>query len=298
MSEEKKNRHEQAEAKQELTGAKSVEKKEQPQDPREQGTAPEPPQAREEKQPAPAGDKAQPEQERQSRAEKTGDSQTEKLARERSAKPGPGARESTAAQVDANNTQRPPSKHPNQVGEGKRPAPRPRPAAARQPEPPPEPSPKQPWMDELVAAVKEACGQDAVEEGLINRLSKDLPTLVVPKDKLQQVARFLRDDPRYRFVILSDIAGVDYTTHMEAVYQLVSLEKRENLCIKVKTERDNPVIPSLTSLWTGANWMEREAYDLLGIRFEGHPDLRRIMLPEDWVGHPLRKDYDPYDVEV
>lgn len=74
-------------------------------------------------------------------------------------------------------------------------------------------------------------------------------------------------------------------------YHLSSLENKNSVTIKVKIPRNNPVIDSLTSLWAGANWQEREVYDLFGINFKGHPDLRRILLPEDWKGHPLRKDY-------
>ncbi|MNG35626.1 NAD(P)H-quinone oxidoreductase subunit J [compost metagenome] len=81
-------------------------------------------------------------------------------------------------------------------------------------------------------------------------------------------------------------------------YHLLSLPHKHEYCVKVKTDRDQPSIPSVTPVWATANWNEREVYDLLGIDFPGHPNLVRIMMPDDWVGHPLRKDYEPLDPEV
>lgn len=90
---------------------------------------------------------------------------------------------------------------------------------------------------------------------------------------------------------LHDLAGVDYGTHMEVVYQLSSLRGPQWLRIKAQIDREKPVIESATSLWPGANFMEREAYDMFGIQFKGHPDLRRIYMWDDFEGYPLRKDY-------
>lgn len=117
----------------------------------------------------------------------------------------------------------------------------------------------------------------------------------VPAAELSDLARFVRDDPRLQFNFLSSISAVDYLEKgFEVVYHLVSLpEGRRKLILKVTPagDRENPEVPSVTQVWPTADWHEREAYDLMGIRFTGHPDLRRILLREDWVGHPLRKDY-------
>lgn len=97
---------------------------------------------------------------------------------------------------------------------------------------------------------------------------------------------------------LRNVSGTDQETHLEVAYHMLSLETKQDYCFKVKTEREAAAIPSVTPVWPTANWNEREIYDLLGIHFHGHPDLRRIMMPDDWVGHPLRKDYEPFDPEV
>lgn len=107
-----------------------------------------------------------------------------------------------------------------------------------------------------------------------------------------EVATFLRDDPELRFDYLALLTGVDRLDEgFEVVVHLTSLPKSLRLILRTRVAREEPTCPSLTGVWAGANWHEREAYDLLGIRFEGHPDLRRILMREDWVGHPLRKDY-------
>lgn len=107
------------------------------------------------------------------------------------------------------------------------------------------------------------------------------------------VAEFLRQDPEMRFDWLSCLSGVDYPAdgRLCVVYDLWSSEKRHMFAVKVFCPRDNPHVPTVCDLWRAAEWHEREAWDLLGIVFDGHPDLRRILCPDDWVGHPLRKDY-------
>jgi NADH-quinone oxidoreductase subunit C len=85
---------------------------------------------------------------------------------------------------------------------------------------------------------------------------------------------------------------------MEVVYHMISLVSKREVAVKVKTERDGASVYSATPVWATANWNEREIFDLLGIDFPGHPDMRRIMMPDDWVGYPLRKDYEPLDSEV
>jgi NADH-quinone oxidoreductase subunit C len=86
-------------------------------------------------------------------------------------------------------------------------------------------------------------------------------------------------------------SGVDWRDRFEVVYHLSSLRFPTKAAVRVSVNRDDPVMPAMANLWPGFNWHEREVYDLFGVRFEGHPDLRRILLPEDWVGYPLRKDY-------
>jgi NADH-quinone oxidoreductase subunit C len=119
-------------------------------------------------------------------------------------------------------------------------------------------------------------------------------TLVIPRAHLRKAADFLRSDPQLGFTFLSDVTGVDrfpVEPRFELNYHLMSLSRRERLRLKVRVSSDDPVVESVTPVWEGANWHEREVFDLLGVRFEGHPDLRRILLPENWEGHPLRKDY-------
>ena len=118
-------------------------------------------------------------------------------------------------------------------------------------------------------------------------------TIVVKKEDMVTLCTFLRDDPDLSFNFLSDLCGVDYLgrkPRFDVVYHLYSLDKNHRLRLKVKVEEGESV-PSVTCVWNTANWHEREVFDLLGIEFDGHPDLRRIVLPEDWDGHPLRKDF-------
>jgi NADH-quinone oxidoreductase subunit C/D len=128
------------------------------------------------------------------------------------------------------------------------------------------------------------------EEGL------DQPTLRVARAVLPEVARRLRDDPRTRFDLLLDLCGVDYpgrTKRFEVVYHLYSLPRGERLRLKVALSEDDPRLPSVLPVWAAADWFEREAWDLFGIVFEGHPKLRRLLTHEAFRGHALRKDYDP-----
>jgi len=118
-------------------------------------------------------------------------------------------------------------------------------------------------------------------------------TIVVKKKDIVSLCSFLRDDPQLCFNFLSDLCGVDYperALRFEVVYNLYSIERNHRVRLKVQV-KEGESVPSVTSVWSTANWHEREVFDLFGIRFDGHPDLRRILLPEDWVGHPLRKDF-------
>ncbi|MEM0150166.1 MAG: NADH-quinone oxidoreductase subunit C [Thermoplasmata archaeon] len=111
--------------------------------------------------------------------------------------------------------------------------------------------------------------------------------ILVNKESLIEHLKDLKEKG-YNYLVL--MSAVDYIDYREVVYHLSSYMENKIIVLKVRTKDD--VLPSATSLWASANWFEREIYDLMGIKFEGHPDLRRIFLPEGWVGHPLRKDYD------
>lgn len=114
---------------------------------------------------------------------------------------------------------------------------------------------------------------------------------VATPDRLPDVMAFLRDDLRLEFDLLHDLAGLDQKDCTEVVYHLTSLPKRHWLCVKVAVPRLAGIVPTVAHLWKTAIWHERECYDLFGVRFAGNPDLRRILLPDDWEGHPLLKDY-------
>lgn len=118
------------------------------------------------------------------------------------------------------------------------------------------------------------------------------PFLTIRREKIVDVCRWLRDDPELNFNYLSCVSGVDDTKTFWSIYHLYSIPKNQNAVLKVDCSKEDPWVPSVCAVWPTANWHEREAYDLYGIRYDGHPDLRRILLPEDWDGHPLRKDYD------
>jgi NADH-quinone oxidoreductase subunit C len=115
----------------------------------------------------------------------------------------------------------------------------------------------------------------------------------VPAGRLLEICAALRDEAPFHLDYCSFVSAVDRPADgaMEAVYHLYSMEARHELMLKVRVPRDAPKVPSVARIWSGANWHERETYDLFGVEFEGHPDLRRIMMTEDWAGHPLRKDY-------
>ena len=123
----------------------------------------------------------------------------------------------------------------------------------------------------------------------------DQPTWVVRREVLADLARDLRDDPESRFDLLLDLCGVDYPDRedrFEAVYHLYSLPRAERLRLKVPLAEADPALPSLIDVWKAADWFEREAYDMFGLTFDGHPNLRRILTHEAFRGHALRKDYD------
>ena len=141
---------------------------------------------------------------------------------------------------------------------------------------------------------------DAIEESIFE---SGHPHARVLPDRWPEVARFLRDDPRLKLNLLRSISALDLLADdkLACVYDLMSVPMDEptslitttfEFAIRVVVDRNDPVIPSVADIWPAADWHEREAYDLMGIRFSNHPDLRRILCPDDWEGHPLRKDYE------
>jgi NADH-quinone oxidoreductase subunit C len=119
------------------------------------------------------------------------------------------------------------------------------------------------------------------------------PWFKVDGAAIVEVCRFLRDDEALKFEVLSDLTALDWPKEekIQVVYHLYSYSYKQQIVLKVDLPRDNPKLATLEGVWKVANWFEREVYDLFGVIFENHTDLRRIMLPEDWAGFPLRKDY-------
>ncbi|MEJ2695248.1 MAG: NADH-quinone oxidoreductase subunit C [Candidatus Sulfobium sp.] len=133
------------------------------------------------------------------------------------------------------------------------------------------------------------------EEVLDVREFRGQVSVTLRKDRILDVCRHLHDSPDLFCDYLVDVCGVDYLgrkeKRFEVVYHLYSIRHRHSVRLKAEVPEQDAEIDSVTSIWAGANWHEREAFDLYGITFKGHPDHRRILLPEDWEGHPLRKDY-------
>jgi NADH-quinone oxidoreductase subunit C len=150
-------------------------------------------------------------------------------------------------------------------------------------------------IDLLSRALPGAAGRiEAAESG------DGMPTIVVPRELLVETSRALRDEPALRFALLADIVVVDYyprEPRYEVLYVLACLgvsgfgDAPKRLRMKVRVPNEDPALPSVAGVWPAANWAEREAYDLFGLQFDGHTDLRRILMPDDWEGHPMRKDY-------
>jgi NADH-quinone oxidoreductase subunit C len=140
-------------------------------------------------------------------------------------------------------------------------------------------------IERLRAALPNAVGGTSEFRGQLS--------VLVPRESLLEVARFLRDDPELSYTFLENLCGVDYLgrePRFEVVYHLLSFANRHRVCLKVGVPEQDASLPSLTPLWSAANWQEREAFDMFGLIFSGHPSLDRILMPEDWEGHPQRKD--------
>ena len=128
---------------------------------------------------------------------------------------------------------------------------------------------------------------------LENGASIDMPTIYVPAERLVDTCKALRELPSLNYQVLVEITAADYfprEPRFEVVYHLLSIANRTRLRLKVRVRHDGSV-PTVQSVWRGAGWLEREVWDMFGIFIEGHNDLRRLLMPEDWEGHPARKDY-------
>ena len=143
--------------------------------------------------------------------------------------------------------------------------------------------------EELLKKVK-----DNFRNGVLDAaLFRGEATVLVDRNVLRAVCSFLKTDPETRMNYLVDVLGVDYypaVPRFEVVYHFYSIPKKHRIRVKVKLS-DGETVPTVTDMWSGANWPEREAYDMFGIVFEGHPNLKRIYLADDWEGFPMRKDY-------
>jgi NADH-quinone oxidoreductase subunit C len=149
--------------------------------------------------------------------------------------------------------------------------------------------------DAILARLRDRLGDRVVE----SHAHHGDHTAVLARDAVADALRFCRDEAGLRFDLLVDITAVDYVKfpgredgpRFEVVYHLYSVPHNHRVRLKVQVEEDDPVVPTASGLWPIANWLEREVWDMFGIRFDGHPDLRRLLLYEEFVGHPLRKDY-------
>ncbi len=144
-------------------------------------------------------------------------------------------------------------------------------------------------------------------ESIVSKVEKKFPesiletstfreeiTLQVRAEDILPLCRFFYDDPEFSFNFLTDLCGADLyprDPRFQIIYHLCAMKTKQRLRLKISLPETNPHVASVISVWKAANWLEREAFDMYGIRFDGHPDLRRILLTPDWQGHPLRKDY-------
>jgi NADH-quinone oxidoreductase subunit C len=144
-------------------------------------------------------------------------------------------------------------------------------------------------------AIAELLKEKFPEDVLSIKEFREQVSVTVKRDNIKAMMKFMHDGPDLYFNYLEDLCGVDYLgkkdVRFEVVYHLYSLKHRHMIRIKAEVPEDDCSIDSVVDIWAGANWHERECYDMYGVTFKGHPDLRRILLPEDWQGHPQRKDY-------
>ncbi len=140
---------------------------------------------------------------------------------------------------------------------------------------------------EISTLLKETFGEKILD----SKTDGTNPWSVVLPEAVLEVSRFVRDDQRLKMNHLELLGGVDYKDRIEVVYIATSLELGHRYTLKCRLPRENPAVHTVESVWAVANWHERETYDMFGVVFEGHSDHRRILLPDDWEGYPLRKDY-------
>lgn len=144
--------------------------------------------------------------------------------------------------------------------------------------------------DHVVQKLKSRFGEELFE---VQEFRGEL-TVVVPKDRIVEVCLFLKEDPDLHFDLLADLCGIDMYTPVKrfgVIYNLYSLRNKYRIRLKTFTEEEDPKVPTVSTVWGTANWHERETFDMFGIVFEGHPDLRRMYMPEDFEHYPLRKDF-------
>jgi len=157
------------------------------------------------------------------------------------------------------------------------------------------------YFDEVADELERAYPlfSDAIEKVIVDRGEL---TLHIKRERLVEVAKILRDTPSLRFEFCLGVSGVHYPNEkgreLHAVYPLLSITNNRRIRLEVSVSESDPYIPSLVEVWAGNNWNERETYDMFGIIFDGHPALTRILMPDDWPGHPQRKDYPLGGIEV
>jgi NADH-quinone oxidoreductase subunit C len=157
------------------------------------------------------------------------------------------------------------------------------------------------YFDEVADELERAYPlfSDAIEKVIVDRGEL---TLFVKRERILDVAKILRDTPTLRFEICLGVSGVHYPEEkgreLHAIYPLLSITNNRRIRLEVTAPESDPHIPSLVEVWAGNNWNERETFDMFGIIFDGHPALTRILMPDDWPGHPQRKDYPLGGIEV
>ncbi|HEY0359411.1 MAG TPA: NADH-quinone oxidoreductase subunit C [Mycobacteriales bacterium] len=152
------------------------------------------------------------------------------------------------------------------------------------------------YYDEVVDALTDALGgteaYDAAVRGAV--VDRGELTLHLERDRVAEICEVLRDDPALRFELLSSVSGVDYPDQAERLhvaYHVTSMTYRRRIRLEVSVTAEDPHVPSVTATYPTADWQERETWDMFGVVFDGHPGLTRILMPDDWDGHPQRKDY-------
>lgn len=142
----------------------------------------------------------------------------------------------------------------------------------------------------IIEKLKTRFGEQAIQ---VSEFRSEL-TIVVPKDRIVEICRFLKEDAELKFDLLADLCGIDMNTSEKrfgVIYNLYSLTNKFRLRLKTFTEEEDPKVLTVTGVWGTANWHERETFDMFGIVFEGHPDLRRVYMPDEFEHYPLRKDF-------